>query len=62
MLAESDLLANVDYYTTPVDVISLRSILPMEKVLVELLDLEIQGLIAAVPGGYCRVATNSNNK
>ncbi len=62
VLAESDLLANVDYDTTPVDVISLRSNLPMEKVLVELLDLEIQGLIAAVPGGYCRVATNSNNK
>ena len=62
VLAESNLLANVDYDTTPVDVISQRSNLPMEKVLIELLDLEIQGLVAAVPGGYCRVATNSNNK
>lgn len=61
-LAGSDLLASVDHDTTPIDVISQRANLPMDKVLVELLDLEIQGLISAVPGGYCRVATHSNNK
>lgn len=61
-LAGSDLLASVDHDTTPVDVISERSNLPMDKVLIALLDLEMQGMIAAVPGGYCRVATHSNNK
>ncbi|WP_232842780.1 DNA-processing protein DprA [Psychrosphaera ytuae] len=61
-LAGSVLLASVDHDTTPVDVISERSNLPMDKVLIALLDLEIQGMIIAVPGGYCRVATHSNNK
>ena len=55
-LAESKLLASVDHDTTPVDVIVQRSKLPVEQVLIELLDLEVQGLVAAVPGGYIRQA------
>jgi DNA processing protein len=55
-LAESKLLASVDHDTTPVDVIVQRSNLPVEQVLIELLDLEVQGLVAAVPGGYIRQA------
>jgi predicted Rossmann fold nucleotide-binding protein DprA/Smf involved in DNA uptake len=29
--------------------------LPMDQVLMELLDLEVQGTIVAVPGGFIRV-------
>lgn len=53
-LAASQLLASVDHDTTPVDVIVQRSKLPVEQVLTELLDLEVQGLVAAVLGGYIR--------
>ncbi len=55
-LAESKLLASVDHDTTPVDVIVRRSNLPVDQVLNELLNLEVQGLVAAVPGGYIRQA------
>jgi len=51
------LLASVDHDTTPVDVIVQRSNLPVDQVLTELLDLEVQGAVAAVPGGYIKVAT-----
>lgn len=53
-LAEPELLASVDHDTTPVDVIIQRSNLPVEQVLMELLELEVQGLVAAVPGGFIR--------
>lgn len=53
-LAAPQLLASVDHDTTPVDVIVQRSKLPVEQVLTELLDLEVQGLVAAVLGGYIR--------
>ena len=53
-LAAPKLLDNVDYDTTPVDVIVQRSKLPVEQVLTELLDLEVQGLVATVMGGYVR--------
>ena len=56
-LAGSQLLASVDHDTTPVDVIVQRSNLPVDQVLTELLDLEVQGAVAAVPGGYVKVAT-----
>jgi len=55
-LAESKLLASVDHDTTPVDVIIQRSNLPMDKVLTELLELEVQGAVLSVPGGYIKVA------
>lgn len=55
-LADSKLLASVDHDTTPVDVIVQRSNLPVDQVLTELLDLEVRGLVAAVPGGYIRQA------
>ncbi len=61
-LADDELLASVDLNTTSVDVISQRSNLPVEQVLCELLELEMQGYVAAVPGGYIRVLNNSNNK
>ncbi|MUH73567.1 DNA-processing protein DprA [Psychrosphaera haliotis] len=61
-LADTTLLANVDHETTSVDVISQRSNLPVEQVLIELLNLEILGHINAVPGGYIKVHTNINNK
>ncbi|NVK23775.1 MAG: DNA-protecting protein DprA [Gammaproteobacteria bacterium] len=54
-LAAHQLLASVDHDTTPVDVIVQRSKLPVEQVLTELLDLEVQGLVAAVLGGYMRI-------
>lgn len=54
-LAENKLLASVDHDTTPVDVIVQRSNLPLDQVLMELLELEVQGNIVAVPGGYMRV-------
>lgn len=56
-LAGSQLLASVDHDTTSVDVIVQRSNLPVEKVLHEMLELEIQGLVTCVPGGYVKVST-----
>lgn len=56
-LAGSKLLASVDYDTTPVDVIVQRSKLPLDQVLMELLELEVQGVVIAVSGGYIKVAT-----
>lgn len=56
-LAGSNLLASVDHDTTSVDVLVQRSNLPVEKVLVELLELEIQGLVTPVPGGYVKVSS-----
>lgn len=55
-LAGQKLLASVDHDTTPVDVIVQRSNLPVEQVLMELLELEVQGAVIAVPGGYIKVA------
>ncbi|WP_111979722.1 DNA-processing protein DprA [Algibacillus agarilyticus] len=49
-----DLLVNLDYKTTSVDVLASRSQLPVDVVLARLLDLELQGLVAAVSGGYVR--------
>jgi DNA processing protein len=61
-LADNKLLVSVDLNTTPVDVISKRTNLPVDRLLSELLELEMQGFVAAVPGGYIRVLNNSNNK
>lgn len=55
-LADCKLLASVDHDTTPIDVIVQRSNLPVEQVLNELLELEVKGLVAVVPGGYARQA------
>ena len=55
-LAESRLLASVDYDITSVDRIAQRTGIPIQQVLTELLDLEIQGRVIAAPGGYIKVA------
>ncbi|MGR5143151.1 DNA-processing protein DprA [Photobacterium sp. DNB23_23_1] len=48
------LLANVGNEATPVDVVAERSRLPVHEVMMQLLELELQGMVAAVPGGYVR--------
>ena len=48
------LLANVGNEATPVDVVAERSGLPVHEVMMQLLELELQGVVAAVPGGYVR--------
>lgn len=49
------LLSHVDENTTSLDVILARSGLPVSVVGTVLLELELQGLISAVPGGYSKV-------
>ncbi|MFT5162427.1 MAG: DNA processing protein [Alteromonadaceae bacterium] len=53
--SQSPLLAFIGFEATPVDIIAQRSNQPVEQVLGELLELEIQGDIAAVAGGYTRL-------
>ncbi|KLV03244.1 DNA processing protein DprA [Photobacterium aquae] len=48
------LLATVGSEATPVDVVAERSGQPVHEVMMQLLDLELQGLVTAVPGGYIR--------
>ena len=48
------LLANVGNEATPVDVVAERSGLPVHEVMMQLLELELQGVVSAVPGGYVR--------
>lgn len=49
------LLASVDYETTPLDVVVEHSGITLDLVLEQLLELELQGWVAAVPGGYVRL-------
>ena len=50
----AEVLANVGYEVTPVDVVAERAGQPVPDVVVKLLDLELAGWIAAVSGGYVR--------
>lgn len=50
----SALLANVGTNATCVDVLAERCNQPVHEIMMQLLDLELQGLVAAVPGGYVR--------
>jgi len=50
-----DVLANVGYEVTPVDVVAERAGQPVPEVAVKLLELELAGWIAAVSGGYVRI-------
>ena len=52
---ESPLLAHIGYDITAVDILAQRSQLPVNEVLSQLLALEMQGDIAAQPGGYIRI-------
>lgn len=54
-LANDELLANVGLEATSVDTLIERSGLSAAKVTEQLLLLELQGAVAAVPGGYIRV-------
>ena len=49
------LLANVGDEVTPVDVVAERAGQPVPEVVTQLLELELAGWIAAVPGGYVRL-------
>lgn len=53
-LPEAGLLDNVDYEVTSVDVVAARSRLPVEAVLGQLIELELEGKVLAVAGGYVR--------
>ncbi|MEQ9863047.1 DNA-protecting protein DprA [Pectobacterium cacticida] len=51
----ADVLANVGDEVTPVDVVAERVGQPVPEIVVKLLELELAGWIAAVPGGYVRL-------
>ncbi|SLM64787.1 Rossmann fold nucleotide-binding protein Smf possibly involved in DNA uptake [Dickeya aquatica] len=51
----ADVLATVGDEVTPVDVVAERAGQPVPEVVNKLLDLELAGWIAAVPGGYVRI-------
>lgn len=54
-LASDRLLASVDYEATCLDVVVQRSRLPVSEVTAKLLEYELRGLVASVPGGYIRL-------
>jgi DNA processing protein len=54
-LFDDSLLANVGDEATAIDRIAERSGLSVAQVSIELLQLELAGEVAAVPGGYIRV-------
>ncbi|MDO6707749.1 DNA-processing protein DprA [Photobacterium sp. 1_MG-2023] len=47
-------LANVGNEATPVDVVAERCAQPVHEVMTQLLELELQGVVTSVPGGYIR--------
>ena len=51
----ADVLANVEYEVTSVDVVAERAGQPVPEVVGKLLELELAGWIAAVSGGYVRI-------
>ncbi|QTF06914.1 DNA-protecting protein DprA [Brenneria izadpanahii] len=51
----ADVLANVGDEVTPVDVVAERAGQPVPEIVNKLLELELAGWIAAVPGGYVRL-------
>lgn len=51
----ADVLTNVGDEVTPIDVVAERAGQPVPEVVIKLLDLELAGWIAAVPGGYVRI-------
>ena len=54
-LATDKILDSVDYDVTTIDVITQRSHLPIQTVMVILLEYELRGLVATVPGGYVKL-------
>lgn len=55
-----ELLANVGDEVTPVDVVAERAGQPVPATVAQLLELELAGWIAAVPGGYVRLRRASH--
>ena len=55
-----DVLANVGDEVTPVDVVAARAGQPVTVIVAKLLELELAGWIAAVPGGYVRLRKASH--
>lgn len=51
----SGLLSNVGDEATAIDLIAARAAMPVADVTIALLELELAGAVAAVPGGYIRV-------
>ncbi|CRY56683.1 DNA protecting protein DprA [Yersinia intermedia] len=51
----ADVLANVGDEVTPVDVVAERAGQPVPDIVSKLLELELAGWLAAVPGGYVRL-------
>ncbi|WCE29710.1 DNA-processing protein DprA [Vibrio sp. SCSIO 43137] len=49
------LLANVGVEATPVDILAQRTNIPVHEIMMQLLELELQGHVAAVSGGYIRM-------
>ncbi|SFN74349.1 DNA processing protein [Izhakiella capsodis] len=56
----ADVLANVGDEVTPVDVVAERAGQPVPVIVAKLLELELAGWIAAVPGGYVRLRRASH--
>lgn len=52
--SQNPLLAHIGFEATSVDVIAQRSLLPVNDILAQLLDMELVGDIVAVAGGYLR--------
>ncbi|ROV60528.1 DNA-protecting protein DprA [Vibrio ponticus] len=50
----ADLLANVGKEVTPVDILAQRTNIPVQEVMMQLLELELLGHVVAVSGGYIR--------
>ncbi|EGU33089.1 DNA-processing protein DprA [Vibrio scophthalmi] len=48
------LLANVGAEVTPVDILAQRTNIPVQEVMMQLLELELSGHVVAVSGGYIR--------
>lgn len=55
ILFNSKVLENLGYEETPVDLVAKRCALPINKVLSELIELELQGVVVQTLGGYQRV-------
>ena len=54
-LATEKLLASVDYDITAIDVIAQRNAISVSQAMALLLEYELRGLVAAVPGGYVKL-------
>lgn len=54
-LATDKLLDSVGFEVTALDVVVQRSKTPINEVLVQLLEFELRGLVASVPGGYIKL-------